>query len=115
MNAAENDAPRWCAAAPDGAGTPAATAIWRLGPRGTAPPVGWLFAPGPGGALAPGAGALIEAAPAGADVLISDDVTHRDGCGALGLKPAFDPLLLERIDYAGRAVFFREGVLGAAA
>lgn len=115
MNAAENVAPPWCDAAPDGAGAPAAAAIWRLGPRRTAPPAGWVFALGPDGALAPGAGALIEAAPEAAEVLISDDVTQMDGCGALGLKSAFDPLLLERMDYAGRAVFFRAGVLGSAA
>ncbi len=61
--------------------------------------------------MAKGAAARIAAAPARAAAVIADDVSE----GALRLKPCFDPLLLEGLDYAGRAVFFREAALGAKA
>ncbi|WP_246209845.1 glycosyltransferase family 2 protein [Pikeienuella piscinae] len=115
MNAPENDASRCCGAAPVcGAGLPEAERIWRLGPGGSAAPAGWSFALGPDDALAPGAGPLIEGAPDDVDVVIADDLT-RGRADALRLKPCHDPLLLERIDYAGRAVFFRASALGAEA
>lgn len=92
-----------------------ATRIWALGPGGdisATPPEGWLAALGPDDRLAPGAAALICAAPAEAEALIVDDLTCARGRWDLRLRPVFDPLLLESMDYVGRAVFFRAGALG---
>lgn len=84
-------------------------------PPAEALPPGWLWAPRPGDRLAPGASRRIAAAPPAAAALVADDLTEGPAGPALRLKPCFDPLLLERIDYAGRAVFFRAAALGPAA
>lgn len=89
-----------------------AEAIWRAGPGGDAQAAdGWISGLAPGDRLAPGAARLIEATPPGVDALIADDLAEGPGGVALRLKPCHDPLLLERIDYAGRAVFFRPAAL----
>lgn len=88
-----------------------AAAIWRAGPGGDGPaPPGWAHGLLPGDRLAPGAARLLASAPPGADAVIVDDAGGEDG--APRFRPCFDPLLLERIDYVGRAVFFRERALG---
>ncbi len=55
----------------------------------------------------------------GADVIYGDDLTlaEGDGTGAavLRLKPCFDPILLRKLDYMGRAVLFRRAALSAEA
>lgn len=104
----------WCDAATNADGdADLAARIWRLGPEGEAPPRGWRHALGPGAAFAPGAGALIESAPAAADAVIADDLIRREGGACLRLKPAYDPLLLRNVNYAGRTIFFRESALSA--
>lgn len=108
-----NVAARWCNAAPLDAGDrlaglAEAEAIWRLGPTGKPAPEGWIFGPGE---LAPGTGELISRMDA--DVIIADDLSRSGDDTCLRFKPAYDPLLLERFDYAGGAVFFREAVLDA--
>ncbi|MFN3262433.1 MAG: glycosyltransferase family 2 protein [Pikeienuella sp.] len=91
--------------------TGCAAAIWRAGPGGDGPaPPGWAHGLRAGDSLAPGASRLLAVAPPEAGAVIADDAAGEDA--APRFKPCFDPLLLERIDYAGRAVFFRERALG---
>ncbi len=88
-----------------------AAAIWRAGPGGDGPaPPGWAHGLLPGDRLAPGAARLLASAPPEAEAMIVDDAGGEDG--APRFRPCFDPLLLERIEYVGRAVFFRERALG---
>lgn len=103
----------WCDAATNaGEDAGLAARIWSLGPQGEAPPRGWRHALGAGAAFAPGAGALIESAPETADVLIADDLIRHGDRAFLRLKPAYEPLLLQSINYAGKSIFFRDSALG---
>lgn len=83
----------------------------------------WIAAFGPNAAPAPLAADLVAAAPAAADVVMTDDLI-RDGPGVgagagagwrLRFKPVFDPLLAERVDYLGAAVFFRSAKISPGA